>query len=218
VISPKGRSFVSNNYFSVFRPIIFIIYGFILFSLSIYFSSILVIPENNSLDLFLGPDLNLILTGISPYFITGLSEADSSFSITFHKDKKSKLGYSIGLRFKICLLEKDRTLLELIKAYFKCGSITNVEKNGVINYIVRDHGSLYNVIIPHFKKYPLLGTKLLDFLDFENASKIIYSKKHLTLEGQNELRQLQKFKMRYPHFIYLLMVITLMGLLQVMVV
>lgn len=77
--------------------------------LSIYFLSVLVMPKNNLLDLFLEPEINLILTGISPYFITGLSEADSSFSITFHKDKKSKLGYSIGLRFKICLLEKDRT-------------------------------------------------------------------------------------------------------------
>lgn len=140
---------------------------------------------------------NRNFTKISPYFITGLSEADSSFSITFHKDKRSKLGYSTGLRFKICLLEKDKILLELIKIYFNCGSITNVDKNGVINYIVRDQNSLNNVIIPHFNKCPLLGTKLLDFLDFENASKIISNKKHLTLEGQNELKQLANLMNNY---------------------
>lgn len=67
----------------------------------------------------------------------------------------------------------------------------------MINYIVCDYHSLNNVIIPHFKKYPLLGTKLLDFLDFENASKIIHSKNHLTLKGQNELRQLARLMNNY---------------------
>lgn len=191
------RSSGSNYFPYILQSLMLVSFGFILFTLYIIFSPVLVLTESNSLNLFLESNIDIILTGISPYFITGLSEADSSFGISFHKDKKSKLGYFVGLRFKICLLEKDKILLELIKAYFKCGSISNVEKNGVINYIVYDNYSLNNIIIPHFKKYPLLGTKLLDFLDFESANKIVTSKKHLTLEGYNELRRIASLMNNY---------------------
>jgi hypothetical protein len=58
---------------------------------------------------------------MDPYFITGLTEG--SFSITKHKEAKTKYGMSIGLRFKITMLVNEKELIEKVKAYFGFGSI-----------------------------------------------------------------------------------------------
>ena len=42
---------------------------------------------------------------------------------------------------------------------------------------------LINVIIPHFEKYPLLTQKSADYLLFKKAIGLINEKKHLTIEG-----------------------------------
>jgi len=41
---------------------------------------------------------------LHPYFVTGFSDAESSFCVKVVKDKKSKLGYSVKLVFQIGLL------------------------------------------------------------------------------------------------------------------
>ena len=60
---------------------------------------------------------------MDPYFITGLTEAEGSFSITKHKEAKTKYSMSIGLRFKITMLVNEKELIEKVKAYFGFGSI-----------------------------------------------------------------------------------------------
>ena len=57
----------------------------------------------------------ILLKEFHPYFITGLAEADGSFSIIMAKDNRAKFGHGTYLRFKICLLKKDAILLELLK-------------------------------------------------------------------------------------------------------
>jgi hypothetical protein len=42
-------------------------------------------------------------------------------------------------------------------------------------------------IIPFLKKYPILGAKANDFLDFVEAAKIINDKGHLTKEGLQQI-------------------------------
>ncbi|RPB17846.1 hypothetical protein L211DRAFT_895080, partial [Terfezia boudieri ATCC MYA-4762] len=55
---------------------------------------------------------------LHPYFITGFSDAESSFCIKVVKDRRSKLGYSAKLVFQIGLHKKDLALLNMIRAYF----------------------------------------------------------------------------------------------------
>jgi hypothetical protein len=52
---------------------------------------------------------------------------------------------------------------------------------------VLDLLSLKNILIPHFLKYPLRGTKHLDFISFKQAFHIIENKEHLTEKGLNKL-------------------------------
>jgi hypothetical protein len=57
---------------------------------------------------------------------------------------------------------------------------------------VQDIYSIKNKIIPHFIKYPLIGTKYLDFISFKEAFHITESKEHLGEEGLNKLYALSK--------------------------
>lgn len=69
-----------------------------------------------------------------------------------------------------------------------------------MEYIVRDHKSLFNIIIPHFDKYPLRGIKYLDYLSFKEACNIFASNSHRTQDGFNTLLNLSRGMNTYRIF------------------
>lgn len=119
---------------------------------------------------------------LDPNFIIGLTESEGSFSVFLHKDKRAKFKVNVSLRYKITMLENETKLLEMVKYFFNCGVFAH-KKNGIVSFTVRDFYSIKNVVIPHFLKYPLRGTKYLDFISFKEAFHVIESKEHLTIEG-----------------------------------
>ena len=119
---------------------------------------------------------------LDPNFVTGLTEAEGSFSIIKCRDARAKFGMTIMLRFKITMLVNEIALLKDVKAFFGVGSIDIDEKRGAVDYIVRDKISL-DVIKKHFIKYPLRGTKFLDFDDFVQALELMEENLHRSEEG-----------------------------------
>ena len=63
-------------------------------------------------------------------------------------------------------------------------------------YIITKTDLVMEKIIPFFNKYPhlwwVIGSKHLDFLDFENAAHIIKNKEHLKKEGLEKILSLKK--------------------------
>jgi hypothetical protein len=140
---------------------------------------------------------NLIL---NPHFVTGLIEAEGSFSILKHKDKRAKYHINISLSFRITMLSNEILLLNMINNFFGCGYLSIENKRGAVTFAVQDIFSIKNKIIPHFLKYPLRGTKYLDFMSFKKALYIIESNKHLTEDGINELYTISKNMNSYRKF------------------
>lgn len=69
---------------------------------------------------------------LHPYFITGFSDGECYFSISFNRSFKMNIGWIVNLQFGISLHKKDRHLLELIQAFFKgVGSISSHGKEKV---------------------------------------------------------------------------------------
>lgn len=59
---------------------------------------------------------------------------------------------------------KDLDLLVLVQQFFKgIGFFTHDIKPDTVNYSVTKHSDLVNIIIPHFKNYPLKSAKVIDF-------------------------------------------------------
>lgn len=120
-------------------------------------------------------------SSLHPQYITGFSDAESSFFITFIKSNKSPVGYYIQLCFQIGVHKKDMFLLESIKSYFGVGNILIKAKDQII-YQVTSIKDLA-VIICHFNKYPLNTKKRADFELFQMAFNLINLKEHLSTKG-----------------------------------
>lgn len=128
---------------------------------------------------------NLFLNKLNPWFITGLSDSESSFIVNITKKPKYKTGYDVSLSFSIGLNEKDKALLENIQSYFGIGQIYKHTQN-CYSYRVQSVKDL-QVIITHFDKYPLITQKLADYLLFKEVVNIIELKKHLSKEGLEKI-------------------------------
>jgi hypothetical protein len=50
---------------------------------------------------------------------------------------------------------------------------------------------IINLIIPYFNKYPIQGTKMLDYIGFCKVAELMQTKAHLTDEGLEEIRQIK---------------------------
>lgn len=127
------------------------------------------------------------LNKLDPNFVTGLTEAEGSFSITKAKNNKAKYNINVGLSFRIKMLSNEIELLNMVKDFFGCGHLSIEDKVGAVTFCLQDIDSVNKILIPHFSNYPLRGTKYLDFLSFKKALNIINSKKHLTKEGLDEI-------------------------------
>jgi hypothetical protein len=129
---------------------------------------------------------------LNPNFITGLTDAEGCFSIRVFNNKRVKFKRNVQLGFTIKMLENETELLSMVKSFFNCGVLWHYRKDGTVLFRVQDIYSIKNKIIPHFIKYPLIGTKYLDFISFKEAFHITESKEHLGEEGLNKLYALSK--------------------------
>jgi hypothetical protein len=136
-----------------------------------------------SSSIFISP----IANNLNPFWITGFSDAESSFIISIRKKKDTKLGWSITPIYSITLNKKDLQLLERIQHFFGVGTITIRKNDNCYIFSVQSIKHLVNAIIPHFEKYPLLTKKRIDFLLFKSAVELINAGEHLHLEGLQKI-------------------------------
>lgn len=125
-------------------------------------------------------DLNL-----NPWFVTGFTDGEGSFSIIVAKSGTFKVQWQARLFFQISIHVKDIILLEQIKKYFGVGEIYPKTSDSII-YTVRSIKDL-TVIINHFEKYPLITQKWADYEIWKQAFVLIKNKEHLTLDGLSKI-------------------------------
>lgn len=147
-------------------------------------------------------------SNISPWFWTGLIDAEGSFTILIVKDSKRLLGWRVELKFQLGLHKRDLCVLEALKEFFGVGKIYK-GSNNQMNFIITRFRDI-KILVAHLIKYPLQTHKYSDFLLFKAALDIILSNKHLTTEGLQEIVNLKAsinlglsnmLKERFPNFI-----------------
>jgi len=123
-------------------------------------------------------------------WLAGFTDGEGCFSLEISKGT-TKTGFSVALRFIISQKSRDILLLKSFINKFGCGSLKTVSDKGMSNYSCSKLVDINNYIIPFFNKYPIEGSKRLDYLDFCRAAELINAKAHLTSEGLEELRQIK---------------------------
>lgn len=120
---------------------------------------------------------------LDPFYITGLADAESTFTLKISKQKNGSWG--INPVFRIELHNKNSLLLKKVKYLFGVGNLRdNIRRTSTKNltstYSVESTKDFLNVIIPHFDKYPLLTQKAADFILLKQIVEKINRKEHLS--------------------------------------
>lgn len=127
---------------------------------------------------------------LNPQWISGFTDAEGCFIVQVSK-VAGKTGWGVSPSFVIHLHAKDMDILYALQNYFGVGKVY-VNKNGKsASYIVKKLKDIVNVIIPHFKNYPLQSGKCIDLQLWLMCIDLLANKAHLTIEGLNKVISLK---------------------------
>ena len=70
---------------------------------------------------------------------------------------------------------------------WKCGFIRPDRSDKTLKLEVRSISDLVKCVLPHFRKYPLQSSKQHDVDRFDQICRLMHEKRHLTIEGLQEI-------------------------------
>ena len=111
---------------------------------------------------------------LSPWFITGFSDAEGCFGFNISKSSKHSIGWNISAYFAINIHSKDKPILDLIRA--QLGDIGHINIYGsMCVFRVSSKKQLVEVVIPHFDQYFLMTNKRADYLLWKEGVLMLHS-------------------------------------------
>ena len=116
---------------------------------------------------------------LNPWFVTGLVEGEGCFTVSFSFRKKLKVGIETRPSFSVSLNQRDLELLKQLHAFFGCGAIRYSRSDRTYKYESRSISDLTRRIVPHFERYPLVGSKGKDFVVFADICRKARANEHL---------------------------------------
>lgn len=78
--------------------------------------------------------------------------------------------------------------MQSLVEYFACGSVTERQDQPAVDFVVSRFKHLQGIIMPFCQKYPPLGIKHSDYLNFLRVVQLMENKAHLTKEGLDQIR------------------------------
>lgn len=122
-------------------------------------------------------------SNMDPWFVTGLIDAEGSFTVSVLKSSSTKTGWTVNARFKITMHISDIDIMLNLKKFFGEDIGKMVIFKDTCTYSVDKLKDILDVIIPHFDKYPLVTQKLADYILFKEIASLMKNKEHFTLDG-----------------------------------
>lgn len=100
-----------------------------------------------------------------PDWVAGFVSAEGHFSVDIIKSSSMKIGYQVILITKITQHVRDEELLKNLVTFLKCGRYYKRPAENASDFLCKSLSENLNIVLPFFQKYPILGTKALDFKD-----------------------------------------------------
>lgn len=117
------------------------------------------------------------------YYLSGFADGEGSFCVYFSPRSRMTLGWEVRPSFSIGQNTSRPEVLNLFLQYFKCGSLRPNRGDNTVKFEIRSLKPLLEVVIPHFKKYPLISSKRKDFEKFVAICNLLAENQHLTPDG-----------------------------------
>ena len=125
-------------------------------------------------------------------YITGFVDGEGCFLVSFSLRSKMKLGIEVRPSFSVSQHKRSQDIIFFLQRFFRCGGVRFSNKDQNYKYEVRNITELVKIIIPHFKKYPLMTAKKDEFERFAKICELIYSNHHLSKVGLEEILMLSE--------------------------
>ena len=139
---------------------------------------------------------------LDPWYVTGLTEGEGCFCVSFAVRPKMRTGLEARPSFSLSLNERDRDLLQGLQQFFGCGWIRESRSDRTFKYEVRSAANLTASVVPHFEQHPLRGNKARSFAGFAEVCRMVRQGDHLTREGMSDIvniaYEMNLGKRRYP--------------------
>jgi hypothetical protein len=124
------------------------------------------------------------------YYLSGFTDGEGSFNVSFRKRKDYVMPWKISLCFNVS--QKDKVILALFKQHLKCGTLRQ-RSDGVWYYEVNNFTAIIENVIPFFKKFGFLSAKKKrDFVKFMQIVDLIQEKNHLQEQGIKQILDIRK--------------------------
>ena len=81
--------------------------------------------------------------------------------------------------------------MQSIASFMGSGSIYKYPTKPAVSITIVNFSDITNKIIPLFNKYPIMGIKFYDYLDWCKVHNFMLNKMHLTPEGVNIIQKLK---------------------------
>lgn len=130
---------------------------------------------------------------LNPFYISGFTDGEGSFSFSILRNKTQKIGWAVRLNFSLVAAKNpaNERQFQLIKDYFGVGQVVERKaltpnSNPSIYFVVRNFQDCI-VIRKHFENYPLITTKLVQFKLWCLVMDLMFEKAQFTDEGLNRI-------------------------------
>jgi LAGLIDADG endonuclease len=124
---------------------------------------------------------------LDPWYVTGLTEGEGCFCISFAIRAKLCTGLEARPSFSLSLNRKDRALLQDLQRFFECGWIRESRSDRTFKFEVRAARDLRGSVVPHFEAFPLSGDKAKSFRGFSQVCRMVWQGDHLKRDGMREI-------------------------------
>ena len=121
-----------------------------------------------------------------PNWVAGFISGEGCFMIKILKSSSNRTGIQIIFVLQITQHIRDDFLMSSLIEFFGCGK--TYRRNNAVDFRVTKFTDVTGKIIPFLIKYPIIGAKYQDYLDWCAAVKLMENKEHLTFKGLNKIK------------------------------
>ena len=120
-------------------------------------------------------------------YISGFVDGEGCFCVSFQPSKRHRFGWEVRPSFSVSQNADRAELLYVIHEKWECGSIRPDRSDKTVKFEVRNVGDLVARVLPHFRMFPLMSSKRVDFVRFSNICEIVVEGGHLELTGFEQI-------------------------------
>ena len=116
-------------------------------------------------------------------YISGYVDGEGCFTVSISPRAKLAVGWEVRPSLSVSQNGDRAEVLQLIQAYFGCGSIRPDRSDKTLKWETRRLEDILVRVIPHFERFPLLSGKRFDFECFAGVCRSMADGRHRTRVG-----------------------------------